>query len=141
MPKYYYRTMSTKDRPEDFQCVGEHDELVRLAHAFRDGGFQLTLWDTHRTDWRGQTVIGYSFEHGGRVVFQGEDFAGSPMHADDSDETMACLLSFLSLRPGDTDAEYFEGYSADQMDWAMEYGEELALLAEEMRQTHDHGED
>jgi hypothetical protein len=76
---------------------------VRLAR-----GYTLRTWATPRTDSRGQTIIGYSLRDvDGETVFEAEDFAGSPMHADDSDETLRSLLSFLTLRPGDTDAEYF----------------------------------
>jgi hypothetical protein len=40
------------------------------------------------------------------------------LHADDSLETVASLLTFLTLRPGDTDADYFAGYTPAQMEWA-----------------------
>jgi hypothetical protein len=53
----------------------------------------------------------------GWIIFEGEDFAGSPMDADDSDETVAALLTFLTLRRGDTDAEYFESYTPEQLAW------------------------
>jgi hypothetical protein len=57
----------------------------------------------------GQQLGGGNFPRA-LVLFQGEDFAGSPLHTDDLDETVAALLSFLSLRPGDTDREYFDNY-------------------------------
>ena len=81
----------------------------------------LTLWATDRTDNRGQTTIGYrltqvcpralvsyetlSFQFSSHVIFEAEDFHGSPLHADDADETVASLMGFLTLRPGDTDAQ------------------------------------
>ena len=36
------------------------------------------------------------------------------MHADDADATLRALLGFLTLRPGDTDADYFDGYTQRQ---------------------------
>jgi hypothetical protein len=54
----------------------------------------------------------------GVVLFRGTDFGPSPCHADDSDETLRALLSFLLLRPGDTDRDYFAGYSAEQLAFA-----------------------
>lgn len=95
-------------------------------------GHRLVTWDTGRTDWRGQSVIGYQlFAPDGGVVFEGEDFAGSPMHAIDSDATLRSLITFLSLRPGDTDDEYFEDYDEDQLDWADEWGETLSMWSDE----------
>jgi len=52
----------------------------------------------------------------------------------DGDETIAALLSFLSLRPGDTDDEYFDDYTEDQMEWAEMHGEELSWIAMEMEE-------
>jgi hypothetical protein len=114
-------------------------ETIRTVEMqpLRDGAvYRLTLWDTGRTDWRGQSKLGYRFERLPEpstlpqgmedapepgVLFEGEDFAGSPMHASDSDETLAALLTFLCLRPGDTDREYFESYSPEQLAWAGSY--------------------
>jgi hypothetical protein len=96
---------------------------------WQSGRFSLELFDTHGRDWRGQTKLAYRFSDGGKLVFEGGDFAGSPLHADDSDETVAALLSFLSLRPGDTDRDYFASYTPEQLSWAEANGEELALEA------------
>ena len=102
--------------------------------TWRSGRFQLDLFDTGRCDSRGQTRLAYSFQDNGKVIFEGEDFAGSPLHADDSDETIAALLRFLSLRPGDTDREYFDRYTPEQLAWAEQNGEELSLLAHDMEE-------
>jgi hypothetical protein len=114
-------------------------EIIRQVEMqpLRDGAtYRLTLWDTGRMDGRGQSKLGYRFERlpepstlpqgmedapAPGVIFEGEDFAGSPMHADDSDETLAALLGFLTLRKGDTDAEYFENYSPEQLAWSESY--------------------
>lgn len=81
--------------------------------------WRLTTWATERVDRRGQTVIGYRLvSPEGVVLFEGEDFCGSPMNADDSDATLRALLGFLTLRPGDTDREYFENYTPAQRAFA-----------------------
>ncbi len=91
--------------------------------------FTLSVWDTHRRDWRGQSILGYLFrqhESGkAETLFQGEDFAGSPLHADDSDNTIGSLLSFLTLRPGDTDREYFDHYTEAQHEFCASHAEAL----------------
>lgn len=88
-----------------------------LIKTWRKSGFTLRLWDTGKRDWRGQTKLDYELKDGRKVVFAGDDFAGSPMHADDSRETVAALLGFLTLKPGDTDADYFEQYTPEQLAW------------------------
>lgn len=95
------------------------NELLR--HIKVGGVFELKMWATSRTDNRGQTVIAYDFRRIGtdEPIFAAEDFAGSPMHADDSDDTVEGLLGFLTLRPGDTDQDYFDDYTKEQMDFAL----------------------
>ena len=60
------------------------------------------------------------------LLFRGEDFGCSPLHAIDSDESCAALLSFLTLRPGDTDAEYFDDYTPAQLNFAEQHAEALS---------------
>lgn len=103
-----------------------------ILRAVRIEGYTLTTWDTHRQDWRGQTRIGYRFvDPAGAVLFEGEDFACSPMDADDSDESLRALLGFLTLRPGDTDREYFAEYTPEQMTFAQGDAQRLSLYAME----------
>ena len=61
-----------------------------------------------------------------------EDFAGSPLHADDSDETLRALIGFLTLRPGDTDPEYFEHYTERQRQFCDQDAEALSIYADEL---------
>ena len=89
-----------------------------LREVILETGHALSMWDTGRTD-RGRTVIGYEFsDANGKRIFRGEDFRPSPLDADDSDETLRALLGFLTLQPGDTDADYFEAYSDEQREFA-----------------------
>lgn len=44
------------------------------------------------------------------------------------------MLTFLSLRPGDTDRDYFDRYTPEQLDWARAHGEELSWLATELEE-------
>jgi len=111
-------------------------EAIRTWQA---GRFRLELFDTGRQDWRGQGRLAYTFTDGGKVIFEGSDFCGSPLHADDSDQTLAALLGFLSLRPGNTDREYFDNYTPEQLDWARANCEELSLIAHEMEERARRG--
>ena len=111
-----------EDRFESFEEIREWSE----------DDFRLQLFDTGRLDGRGQTKLAYRFFDGGQLIFEGEDFAGSPLHADDSDATLASLLGFLSLRPGDTDAEYFDSYTPERLAWCEERAEDLGLHSYEL---------
>ena len=94
--------------------------------------FSLIVWDSGLTN-DGRTVLGYELRQHDReprkrtaVVFTGQDFRGSPMHADDSDRTIGALMGFLTLQKGDTDAEYFANYTPLQLDFSRDHGEALA---------------
>lgn len=100
--------------------------------TWKHGPYKLELYDTYRTDHLGKCILSYAFYHadyGEEPIFQGADFSCSPMHAIDSDATVGALLGFLSLRPGDTDAEYFEHYTDRQMKFAENEGGELDWIA------------
>ena len=91
-------------------------------------GYRLRTWDANRSDALGKSIVGYEFTRpDGRVLFRAEDFACSPLHAIDSDESIRAILTFLTLRPGDTDAGYFAGYTAEQRDFARSDAERLSL--------------
>jgi len=116
---------------------GGQVDLDRFDHVrtWTQDGFTLDLYDTGKVDRQGKSVLAYSLtdaEHGDVVIFQGADFHCSPLHANDSDRTVASLLNFLSLRPGDTDQEHFDEYTEEQLEWCDARAEELSLLAHEL---------
>ena len=71
--------------------------------------FQLELWDTFIHDDMGKCIVGYHLTQidqsafAGRklVLFYGEDFHCSPLHAIDSDACVESVMGFLCLRPGE----------------------------------------
>jgi len=98
--------------------------------------FKLILFDTGRVDHRGCGCIAYELYEGtarfsgkDKLLFSGDDFYGSPLHAIDSDESMRSLLSFLTLRPGDTDPSYFEHYTAGQREFCDQHAEALSMFS------------
>lgn len=68
--------------------------------------------------WNGGKYVEYHAFRNGRLLFHGDDFKPSPLHAPDSLETISDLLGFLTCRPGDTDDSYFANYTEDQQLWA-----------------------
>jgi len=106
---------------------GEQWEHVRTWEAER---FRLDLWTDYRPYNDGpQTRMAYRLKDGGEVIFEGNDFGCSPLHAVDSDECVNGILRFLSLRPGDTDPEFFADDTPRQKAWREERAEGLQLEA------------
>lgn len=113
-------------------------EHIRTWNTDLDGHtVALHLYDLHKRDAMGKHQLGYALWHGGECIFAGEDFAASPMDPVDSDIVMHTLVRLLSLRPGDTDREYFQSYTERQLAWAEQYGDQLALAVEPDHDTYD----
>lgn len=93
--------------------------------------WQLKVYDPHVFSGRSQTTLGYEFiSPEGKILFAGHDFGCSPMNAIDSDECLRSLLGFLTLKPGDTESDYFADYTAEQLEFAESYEcEALSLYA------------
>ena len=110
--------------------IDEENLLRDIRLTLPSGDYRLRTWDTGRLHSRGTTMIGYELFAPGKSkpIFCGEDFSSSPMDCIDSDASVAGLLSFLSLKPGDTDAEYFEHYTEEQLEFADGDAEDLAML-------------
>lgn len=112
---------------------------VRFSPYLKGQGptFTLTLWDDCRTDPMGKLMVRYrlNMRTGDRAsgtdksttLFEGADFACSPMNAIDSDRAVEDLMGFLTVRPGDVEEEYFEDYSPAQVDYCGQHCEALAM--------------
>lgn len=113
--------------------------VVRFRPYRKGDVFRLIVWDTGRTKAPNHNRLGYRLSIGRladqnaignpavwKVLFEGEDF-GSPAHLSvDSDETVKGIMSFLTLRPGDTDREYFADYTPAQLAYCSEHAEALS---------------
>jgi len=105
-------------------------ELVRHVRleALVGRPFELRLYDTGKMQGP-HTILAYELTGPDGLVFEGADFRASPMHAIDSDATVRCLLGFLTLRPGDTDDEYFADYTDKQRAFCQTDAEALSRYA------------
>lgn len=102
------------------------------VRSWRDGDYRCEMFDTNRRSADGKETVAYELWHHGVLIFWGADLRPGHGTAVDSDACLAALLSFLGLRPGDTDPEYFATYSAEQLDWSREWGEELGMIASDI---------
>lgn len=106
--------------------------------AWTRGNFRLELYDTGLTDRRGGSRIAYRFSDsrmGAEPIFEGDDFFASPIDAIDAAATIAAVLIFLSLRPGDAGADALAGYSERQTELMELYAEDLGLCASELKEA------
>lgn len=83
------------------------------------GDYLLQMWIAG-DDPDNRRRVGYMLQKlNDAPLFIGERFKPSPMVEDSlSIESAQGLLGFLTLKPGDTDAEYFRDYNGRQMEFA-----------------------
>lgn len=89
-------------------------ELLRILRLNRT---TLRVWDTYKCV-GGKNVLRYEFKVGRTLIFEGSDFHCPPSICVDSLKAAYSILSFLCLRPGDVEKEYFEDYNMEQLAWA-----------------------
>lgn len=106
------------------------EEPGEFIRKWEEEDFRLELFDPNRRGFGGKHILAYRFFHEGKLIFEGDDYGCSPCHAIDSDAAVAGLLAFLSCKPGDTDPEYFDSYSPEQMEWCQANGERLGMHVE-----------
>src|SRR4051794_34254726 len=105
-----------------------------LIREWAADGYRLEVFDTYQTR-HGKSILAYRLFDEDRLIFEGWDYGCSPMHCIDGDESVAGLLCFLSLRPGDTDSEYFDDYTPQQLEWCQSgRAEWLGYLAHELEE-------
>lgn len=113
------------------------DRLRKVKLDAPGGNYILETWDGGPPSPFGKRYIGFRFYNPqGTVIFGTPEGSAplklSPLHSIDSDESLRALLGFLTVKPGDTDREYFDNYTEEQMAFARSYDcEYLGLYAYE----------
>jgi len=99
-----------------------------LLRAVRVEGYELYLYDTGEYLPRGHHRLTYVFKApDGEVIFP-NGYIGIPIgNPIDSDEVVRSALGSVTMRPGDTDDEYFEDYTPRQMEFVEADAEELSI--------------
>lgn len=120
--------------------------IFRLRYALSDGTrLYIQAEHTGRYESRGTSIITIQAIHTGlrplidgwnkfRCILwkSGETWCSpSPLHEDDSDAVKALVTSLVSIKPGDTDSDYFAHHTPEQLAFCERYGEELSMLSEE----------
>ena len=119
--------------------------LFQLRVRLSEGTATITAWDANHTNpktghmridcqltWR--PMNGGISDKSNRpiVVFpRGATWCAVNRYtAIDGIEAKERVMSLFAMRPGDTDAEFFEHYTDDQLSWVTRYGEELGAERE-----------
>lgn len=121
--------------------------FAKLLSSWSDYHFRVELFECRpHTGNPGQRVyLGYQFfdyayDDGPPLIFIGDDYSPSPAHKVPSDEATFGLLGFLSLQKGDTDNEFFMGYSERQFAWRDSARcQDLKNLIMDFENRGDHG--
>lgn len=95
--------------------------------------FDLVTWDTGRFARTGQCIIGAALfsSESEDPIFHCEEIGVPPSQAIDSDDATRGALGWYTLRPGDTDPDFFAEYTEAQLAFASAHAESLSLYAME----------
>jgi hypothetical protein len=107
--------------------------VLRLKPYTRKKRIEIKAWDRPdpADNPTGHSYIDVEVKHGAAVIFpRGQLYCGvNQWTATDGEAAKALVLSLVAMKPGDTDEDYFEGYSDDQKAWANEYGDVISMTA------------
>jgi hypothetical protein len=80
----------------------------------------------------GHTTIFCELRAPGVIFSRDEFYIGVPRgEVLDSKYSKAMVMSLFAMKPGDTDDEFFEHYSPEQLEFVEEHGEEISLISAE----------
>lgn len=112
------------------------EKLFTQRIKLNDGSTVEVDTFTNGFDNRGATRYQLHVKHAGKVIFnvndpQGAELYGahSPSWTSDGKDAKRASLTHLAMKPGDTDSEFFSSYTADQLAWVEQYGEEIYMIA------------
>lgn len=102
------------DFEPEFIVKGYISGRLMAAYDFDDHTLHVA---PERRDEDGRLRWRYVLEHSGRVIFEGNDLTTGAYSEADPADAARTLLSFVTLRPGDVDDEYFDRYTPEQLEW------------------------
>jgi predicted RNA-binding Zn-ribbon protein involved in translation (DUF1610 family) len=107
-----------------------HDwfRTVRFTPYSKGNGpsFTLRLAWGGRCDSAGRCILTYRLTSERRVIFEGSDYCAHVRDSLETDDSLVeGIMTFLTLRPGDTDEEYFRDYTPEQLAFCDAHAETL----------------
>lgn len=106
--------------------------LFTIRFKLSTGWATMRAWETPHGFDGSHARLDCELVHNGKVVFpKGATWCGIPSHQSiDGNAAKECVASLFAMKPGDTDREYFDSYTPEQLEWAEANGEELGLERE-----------
>src|SRR5262245_54308880 len=85
-----------------------------------------------RSGWdeAGRVKLTVEVRHGNRVIFPAGQLYCALHGSSDGIEARELIMSLVAMRPGDTDRDYFDGYTPEQLAWAERHGERIDMERE-----------
>lgn len=103
------------------------NRVFTLCVRVRRNGPMIMIhaFDANVTGPHGHSRIDVEVRRNGQIVFpRGALYCGVPCGTCvDSIEAKELVLSLVGMKPGDTDDDYFAGYTEEQLAFARKYGE------------------
>jgi hypothetical protein len=115
------------------QLRDSHDFLFELQVKLGGKLCRIFAFDANHTcRTHGHMRIDVEVHHGGSVIFpRGATYCAVPRGVSiDGVEARELVMSLVAMKPGDTDSEYFEYYTPEQLEFAEAYGEEIGMVRE-----------
>jgi hypothetical protein len=104
---------------------------VRFAPYRKGMGptFTLHLYDINATDSAGRYGVGFEFKMGRTVLFSAltAEVCAYGHHSVDGDDAVKNVMGWITLKPGDTDSEFFANYTPEQLEFAAAHAETLDM--------------
>lgn len=120
--------MTTTDYSDD------HNYLFTLNIPVSDGGvivhaFEAGNMGPNHTKINVEVGFRATGSDQEKVIFaRGDTWCGIPsIHSIDGAHARELVGNLIAMKPGDTDSEYFESYTSEQLEFAKRYGEEISL--------------
>ena len=115
------------------EAMNADPEPCRVIRFAVGPGFRLDMYDANKRGEYGKHGVSYRFFEGDTEIFSsaGGKELFSP-GAIDEDNTACELCSFLFLKPGDTDPDYFDDYTPEQLAFCDRCAEELSMAARDL---------
>jgi hypothetical protein len=115
----------------------DHDKLFTLRIKTSKGIVSINAFEAPPFDAKGNrtggphghTRIDVEIKLNGKPVFKrGDTYCGVPRGVCvDSFEAKELVMSLAAMKPGDTDDEYFQHYTPEQLEFAEALGEEIDM--------------
>jgi hypothetical protein len=96
----------------------------------------IRAWEASRYDADGRprypnsnhTRLDCELRYNGQVIFaKGDTYCATPGCIDD-DDAKELVTSLFCMKPGDTDSDYFESYTPEQLAWVEQHADALEAL-------------